>query len=192
MMEEIVNYVERSIESGEPNKVEEGEWGSYVEEQGLWFRAFIPGKGEESVYYQVPCLAKWKKDRGIGEGHGRAPLLLGAVTVQEIVKSISGDVAENLKVAPIEVEMSLLKRKRHEEEGSTRTKPYASTKMAELELKYYSMATMDPDQLDTEYYEHTFVFEDQYDRVKELKAELKMEKEQKAEEARAAVKLVTK
>ncbi|KAF6137502.1 hypothetical protein GIB67_031781 [Kingdonia uniflora] len=107
-------------------------------------RTFFPGKGEEAIYNQVSCLVKWKKDRGI-------------VTVQDIAKSISGDVAENLEVVPVEVEKSSLKRKRHEEKGSSRTKPHASAKMAELELKYYSMAATNLEQLDAEYYEHTFV-----------------------------------
>ncbi|KAF6155225.1 hypothetical protein GIB67_019751 [Kingdonia uniflora] len=254
----------------------QGEWGSYVEKQGLRFRSFIPGKGDEAVYYQVSSLAKWKKDRWIGEGFslsyyngreqsgprdgflcflnqpkplstpnktslfdyvaqdlnelkqlGRVPLSLGAATTQEITKSISGDVVVNLEVAPVEVEKSSLKIKRHEEEGSSRTKPHTSAKMAELEFKCCSMAAMDPEQLDAEYYEHTFAlsmllkvakncleqknkefealtarfeaqsarlkeFKDQFARVMELKAELKLEKEQRVEEAKTAVKLVTK
>ncbi|KAF6171996.1 hypothetical protein GIB67_029414 [Kingdonia uniflora] len=70
--------------------------------------------------------------------------------------------------------------------------------MAELEreLKYCSMAAIDQKQLDADYYEHTFTlsmllkralkFEDQSARVKELESKLKMEKEQRGEEAKAA------
>ncbi|KAF6135462.1 hypothetical protein GIB67_015315 [Kingdonia uniflora] len=54
------------------------------------------------------------------------------------------------------VEKSLLNRKRHKEKASARTKHHDSARMAELELKYCLMATMDPEQLDAEYYEHTF------------------------------------
>ncbi|KAF6170655.1 hypothetical protein GIB67_015607, partial [Kingdonia uniflora] len=251
MMEETINCVEISIEGGEPSKVEEGEWGGYVEEQGLWFKAYIPGKGEEAVYYQVPCLAKWKKDRGIGDGvnvsyynglglsgsrdgslafiyveqdqpirlcslrfdgpppvsqstkrNSRQPVrsarqstsvIRVVATTQEITKSISCDVAEQLKVSAVastEVEKASLKGNRHEEEGSSQTNPYATAKMAELKLKYSSMAGIDPEQINAEYYEHTFVeFEDQSAHVKELEAELKVEKESRAEEANAAVKL---
>ncbi|KAF6165788.1 hypothetical protein GIB67_012685 [Kingdonia uniflora] len=41
----------------------QGDWGSYAEDQGLWFRDYISGKGEKIIYYQVPCLEKWKKDK---------------------------------------------------------------------------------------------------------------------------------
>ncbi|KAF6176170.1 hypothetical protein GIB67_023461 [Kingdonia uniflora] len=36
------------------------EWGGegYVEDQGLWFRAYVSRKREEAIYYQVPCLEK--------------------------------------------------------------------------------------------------------------------------------------
>ncbi|KAF6152564.1 hypothetical protein GIB67_013011 [Kingdonia uniflora] len=113
-------------------------------------------------------------------------------------------------VPPAEVEKALLKRKRHEEEGSSQTNPHAAAKMAELELKYCSMAGTDPEQLDAEYYEHTFAdfgdltarfnvqsahlkeFKNQYARVKELEAELKMEKENRAEEAKVVAKLAEK
>ncbi|KAF6146280.1 hypothetical protein GIB67_011752 [Kingdonia uniflora] len=82
----------------------------------------------------------------------------GAATTQEIAKSISGDVDEDLEVVLVEVEKSSLKRKRHEEEGSSRTKPHASAKMADLERKYYSMTATNLEHLDAEYYEHTFAF----------------------------------
>ncbi|KAF6136296.1 hypothetical protein GIB67_042781 [Kingdonia uniflora] len=93
--------------------------------------------------------------------------------------------------------------------------------MAKLELKYCLMAMTDPEQLDAEYYKHTFAgakkylekrnqefgaltakfnvqsarmkeFEDQSARVKELEAELKLGKENIVEEAKTTVKLAEK
>ncbi|KAF6167709.1 hypothetical protein GIB67_017204 [Kingdonia uniflora] len=84
-----------------------------------------------------------------------SPVTRGEATTQEIAKSIFDDVAENLKVAPIEVEKSSLKRKGTRKRVVTELNLIPQLRW-QLELKYCSMAAMDPKQLDTEYYEHTF------------------------------------
>ncbi|KAF6144335.1 hypothetical protein GIB67_024562 [Kingdonia uniflora] len=82
VMEETVNSVGATTEVVDPRKEYlrykrkcSREWGRYVEDQGFWFRDYVPEKGRKTMYYQVPCLEKWKKDRGISEGVPDEPAL---------------------------------------------------------------------------------------------------------------------
>ncbi|KAF6147788.1 hypothetical protein GIB67_006761 [Kingdonia uniflora] len=220
VIEETVNSVGTTVKVGEPSRAEE-DWGSYVEDQGLWFRAYIFGKGEEIVYYQVPCLEKWKKDRGIEPKPSATPdrtNLLDCVTrVPDELKQVLSELgkscrdrcrrvesstfcaldyhtgfAESQKASTTEylccwgcghgtgdrkggvwwcrgktqrervssseeVEKNSLKKKLHGEGGSHRTLPHVVSKMKELEKKLCRMAGTNPQQLEDEYLEHTFV-----------------------------------
>ncbi|KAF6165912.1 hypothetical protein GIB67_012809 [Kingdonia uniflora] len=147
----------------------QGKWGSYVEEQGLWFRAYIPGKGEEAngVMNVLQCCPAqlngnvYEMMRKYVEGRSSGYLYSVSARPKFFDFESAGRPWNDYLVGKKYLE------KRSQEFGA-------------LTMKFKVQSA------------HMKEFEDQSTRVKELEAELRQEKEKRAEEAKAATELVEK
>ncbi|KAF6134614.1 hypothetical protein GIB67_025729 [Kingdonia uniflora] len=155
----------------------------------------LTGKGRKSAHQSSLPIEDVSTEQGLVK-----PAVGDLSGIREVGMSVLGDVEKSLK------------RKRHVDEDSGQTKPLATAKMQELEQRYCQMAKTDPQKLDDEYLEHTFVlstmlkgamqcmdkrspkfdvlmarFEAQSVRMKELEGDLQIEKEGRAADTTAAV-----
>ncbi|KAF6144247.1 hypothetical protein GIB67_004917 [Kingdonia uniflora] len=178
-MEETVNSIK-------------GEWGRYLVDQGRWFRANVPGKGEEAVYYQVSCLEKWKKERGtsvdVNLSYYNSLRLAGPSRPwNNHLLWVGGNCMQVPDEPTLILNYKYYNLKPNPSSGTDNISLFNCVAHDQVELKQHSILLKGVikyfDKRSQEFGDLTLKFDTQSTRIKELEADLELEKKKRSADA---------